>query len=96
MPALVQEATSQQQLELHALVETSSVPIDAVEEAAAYQVLLTDFGLTQNEVAERVGRSRVAIANHVRLLRLPERAKELLATGALSEGHARALLQLAR
>jgi ParB family chromosome partitioning protein len=55
---------------------------------------MSDFTLNQQEVADRVGKSRVAIANTLRLLRLPERVKALLADGSLSEGHARALLGL--
>ncbi len=94
VPALLQEATPQQLLELALVENIQRSDLNPLEEAAAYQALLTDFGLTQAEVAERVGRSRVAVANHVRLLRLPDQAKELLASGALSEGHARALLSL--
>jgi ParB family chromosome partitioning protein len=94
VPALLQEATPQQLLELALVENIQRSDLSPLEEAAAYQTLLTDFGLTQNEVAERVGRSRVAVANHIRLLRLPDPVKELLAGGALSEGHARALLSL--
>ncbi len=94
VPALLQEATPQQLLELALVENIQRSDLSPLEEAAAYQTLLTDFGLTQNEVAERVGRSRVAVANHIRLLRLPDPIKELLAGGALSEGHARALLSL--
>ena len=62
-----------------------------LEEAAAYQ-LLVERGLTQEQVATRVGRSRVAVANRLRLLSLPAEARNLLMSGALTEGHARALL----
>jgi ParB family chromosome partitioning protein len=78
-----------------ALVENiQRADLNPLEEAAAYQSLMQEFGLSQQEVAERVGRSRAAVANIVRLLRLPERVKTLLAENALSEGHARALLSL--
>ena len=63
-----------------------------LEEAAAYQQLIEDFGLTQEEVAQRVGKSRSAVANTLRLLQLPPSIQRLLAEGQLSAGHARALL----
>jgi ParB family transcriptional regulator, chromosome partitioning protein len=61
----------------------------------AFQTLMTEFGLSQHQVADRVGKSRVAVANTLRLLHLPDQVKSLLAEGVLSEGHARALLGLA-
>jgi ParB family chromosome partitioning protein len=94
VPALLKEATPQQLLELALVENIQRADLNALEEAAAYQSLMSEFGLTQAEVAQRVGRSRVAVANVVRLLRLPDRIKELLAKGALSEGHGRALLGL--
>jgi ParB family chromosome partitioning protein len=63
-----------------------------LEEAAAYQQLLEDFGLTHDQLAERVGRSRSAITNTIRLLGLPPAVQQLVADGQLSAGHARALL----
>ncbi|MCS7041154.1 MAG: ParB/RepB/Spo0J family partition protein, partial [Anaerolineae bacterium] len=64
------------------------------EEAAAYETLMNEFGLTQEQVAERVSKSRAAVANIVRLLKLPEPVKHLLSEGQIHEGHARALLGL--
>jgi ParB family transcriptional regulator, chromosome partitioning protein len=95
VPALIKEATPQQLLELALVENIQRADLNALEEAAAYHSLMTEFALTQQEVAERVGKSRVAVANAVRLLRLPEQVKILLAQGVLSEGHARALLALA-
>lgn len=94
VPAIVKEATSQQLLELALVENIQRADLNVLEEATAYQALMAEFDLTQAQVAERVGRSRVAVANIVRLLRLPDRIKELLAAGTLSEGHARALLSL--
>jgi ParB family chromosome partitioning protein len=94
VPALVKEATSQQILELALVENVQRADLNPLEEAAAYQALIAEFGLTQGEVAGRVGKSRAAVANVVRLLRLPEPVKALLAEGTLSEGHARALLAL--
>src|SRR5690606_37584123 len=66
--------------------------LNPLEEAAAYQQLIEDFELTQEQVAQRVGRSRSAVANTLRLLQLPPSVQKLLSDGQLSAGHARALL----
>ncbi len=68
--------------------------LSPLDEAHAYRRLVEEFGLTQTQVAERVGRDRSTIANTIRLLGLPEPVRELLATGRISAGHARALLGL--
>jgi len=68
--------------------------LNPLEEAGAYRQLMDEFGLTQEEVAEQVGKSRTAVANTVRLLRLPDDVQEALAAERISEGHARALLAL--
>ncbi len=94
VPAVVREASSQEQLELALVENLQRSDLNALEEAAAYHSLVSDFGLTQEAVAARVGRSRVAVANILRLLRLTGPVKELLLSGALTEGHARALLGL--
>ena len=94
IPVLVKEATPQQLLELALVENIQRADLNALEEAAAYQSLIAEFGLSQHQVADRVGKSRVAVANILRLLRLPDQVKTLLADGALTEGHARALLGL--
>jgi ParB family chromosome partitioning protein len=94
VPALIKEATPQESLELAIVENVQRADLNSLEEAAAYQSLIEEFGLTQEGVAERVGRSRVAVANILRLLRLPDEVKALLMSGKLSEGHARALLAL--
>jgi len=92
IPAVVKDATPQQMLELALVENVQRADLNPLEEAAAYRQLITEFGLTQDEVARRVGRSRSAVANSVRLLGLPASVQEALAAGQISEGHARALL----
>ena len=69
-------------------------PVKPLEEASAYHELNQAFGLTQQEIADRVGRNRVSIANALRLLRLPDFCRNMLALDKITEGHARALLGL--
>jgi ParB family chromosome partitioning protein len=94
VPAIVKEATPQQMLELALVENIQRADLNPLEEAAAYEHLSEDFGLTQQEIADRVGKNRVSIANALRLLRLPDFCKGVLASGQISEGHARALLGL--
>jgi ParB family chromosome partitioning protein len=92
IPALVREVQDVHALE-QALVENlHRQDLNALEEAAAYQQLVEDFHLTQDDVAKRVGKSRSAIANSLRLFQLPPAIQRMLADGRLSAGHARALL----
>lgn len=92
VPALVKEASPRAALELALVENLQRADLTPLEEATAYRDLVENYGLTQEQVAARVGRSRVSITNRLRLLSLPPRASALLAQGALSEGHARALL----
>ncbi len=94
VPAIVREATPQQLVELALIENVQRADLNPLEEAAAYQSLLEEFRLTQAEVAERVGKSRSAVANSVRLLNLPEGVQRALSEGTVSAGHARALLAL--
>lgn len=92
IPALVRTVQSEQSLE-QALVENlHREDLNPLEEAAAYQQLIDDFSLTQDQVATRVGKSRSAVANTIRLLQLPGAVQKLVAEGRLSAGHARAIL----
>jgi ParB family chromosome partitioning protein len=92
IPVLVQVADDAASLE-QALVENlHRVDLNALEEAAAYQQLIDEFGLTHEQVASRVGRGRATITNTLRLLQLPAGAQHALAEGTISAGHARALL----
>jgi len=95
VPAIVR-LTEDAQLLTEALVENlQRVQLNPLEEAAAYQQLLAEFGLTHDDLATRLGRSRAVISNTIRLLKLPDSVQRRLAAGVLSAGHARALLALA-
>lgn len=92
IPAIIRETTDNKML-LDALIENlHRVQLNPLEEAAAYQQLMEDFGCTQQELSKRVARSRPAITNTLRLLRLPASVQPKVASGVLSAGHARALL----
>jgi ParB family chromosome partitioning protein len=92
IPALVKEASPESALELALVENLQRADLTPLEEANAYRELVDSFSLTHEQVAARVGRSRVAVTNRIRLLALPSRTRELLAQGAITEGHARALL----
>ena len=94
VPVVVKEATPQQSLELALVENIQRADLNALEEAQAYQQLVEEFGLTQERVSARVGKSRVAVTNTLRLLRLPDDAKAALMSGEITEGHARAILAL--
>jgi len=94
VPVIVKEATPQQALELALVENIQRADLSPLEEAAAFRQLVDEFGLTQEQVADRVGKSRVAVTNTLRLLRLPPEIKQALADGRIHEGHARALLAL--
>jgi ParB family chromosome partitioning protein len=94
VPAVVREATAAATLELALVENVQRADLNAVEEAEAYGRLMQEFGLTQQQVADRVGRSRAAVANTVRLLSLPETLKRAVIEERISEGHARAILGL--
>jgi ParB family chromosome partitioning protein len=92
IPALVRATEDWERLDLALAENMARVDLNPVEEARACAMLVDDLGLTKQEVGRRVGRSRVAISNLIRLLELPEEALELIERGELSEGHGRALL----
>ncbi len=94
VPAIVREYSDREMLELALIENLQREELNAVEEARAYRRLIDEFGLTQEQVAERVGKSRVAVTNSLRLLRLSDRLLGWLDDGSLSAGHARALLGL--
>ncbi len=92
IPAIVRVTDDVSSLE-QALVENlHRQDLNALEEAAAYQQLIEDFGLTQDQVAKRVGKSRSAVANQLRLFQLPPSVQKLVGEGLISAGHAKALL----
>lgn len=92
IPALVRGADDLSSLETAVVENLHRQDLNALEEAAAYQQLIEDFSLTQDEVAKRVGRSRSAVANTIRLLQLPPTVQRLVVEDQISAGHARALL----
>ncbi len=94
IPALVKDATPQEMLELALVENVVRSDLSPLEEAVAYRQLIDEFGLTQLDVAQRVGRSRVSVTNTLRLLFAPDAVKRALQEGRVSEGHARALLSL--
>jgi ParB family chromosome partitioning protein len=94
VPALVREATDREAFELALVENIQRADLNAIEEAEAYEVLASDHGLTQEEIAARVGKERSTVANALRLLKLPEEVRDTVRTGQLDMGHARALLGL--
>lgn len=94
VPVLVRQATDQQRLELAIIENVQRSDLSALEQAEAYRQLAEDFDLSHEEIAARVGKSRVAVTNTLRLFKLPDVVKNALIEGRISEGHARALLAL--
>ena len=94
IPAIVRDATDAESLELALVENLLREDLNPIETAQAYQKLLAEFGWTQEELAQRIGKDRTSIANALRLLRLPEEIQADLRGGRLTMGHARALLAL--
>ncbi len=92
IPAIIRDSDDLASLETAVVENLHRQDLNALEEAAAYQQLIEDFAFTQDQVASRVGRSRSAVANTIRLLHLPAPVQRLVIEGQLSAGHARALL----
>ncbi len=92
IPAIVRTCSDDELLALALIENLQREDLNPLEEAQAYKVLVERFGLTQEVIAEKVGKSRAAIANTLRLLGLPEPIKQALRDGTITEGHARALL----
>lgn len=94
VPAVVIQADDRKAKELALIENLQRQDLNSVEEALGYQSLMDEFGLTQEETAQRVGKSRSAVANSLRLLGLEEKVLEMLRTGAITAGHAKAILML--
>lgn len=94
IPAVIRETADENMLRDALLENLHRSDLNPLEEASAYQQLLEDFGITQEELANRIGRSRPKITNSIRLLRLPAEVQRKVAAGVLSAGHARALLAI--
>ena len=94
VPAIIREATDQEFVELALIENVQRADLGPLETAEAYRQLAEDFGLSHEEIATRVGKNRSTITNTLRLINLPDEAKGAIASGKISEGHARALLSL--
>lgn len=94
VPVVIKDITPGQMLEIALIENIQRHDLNALEEAQAYQQLMHELALTHEQVATRVGKSRSAISNTMRLLELPDRGQQLLIEGKISEGHARAILGL--
>lgn len=94
IPAVIKNTADEDMLRDALLENLHRANLNPLEEASAYQQLLSDFGITQEQLAERIGRSRPQITNTIRLLRLPASVQQRVAAGVLSAGHARAILSV--
>ena len=94
VPVIIRELSESETMELALIENLQRENLTPLEEAMGYEVLMNEHGFTQDEVSKSVGKSRPAIANALRLLKLPEGVKELLKENKISAGHARALLSL--
>jgi ParB family chromosome partitioning protein len=94
IPAIVRDIPDERLLEFALIENIQRENLNPIDEARAYQGLIEQLGLTQQTVADRVGKDRATVANYMRLLNLPDEVRSMVATGKLSPGHARALLSL--
>lgn len=94
IPAVVKDTANEDMLRDALLENLHRSNLNPLEEASAYQQLLADFGITQDQLAQRIGRSRPQITNTIRLLKLPEAVQKRVAAGVLTAGHARAILSV--
>jgi ParB family chromosome partitioning protein len=94
VPAIIKGATPQQMLELALVENVQRADLNALEEAEAYRQLIQEFELTQEQVAQKVGKDRTTVSNALRLLKMPDALKEAVLNDRISEGHARALMQI--
>lgn len=94
IPAVIRDTKDADMLRDALLENLHRANLNALEEASAYQQLLSDFGITQDELAKRIGRSRPQVTNTLRLLKLPIKVQQRVAAGVLSAGHARAILSV--
>ena len=94
VPVIVKEYTKQEAVEISLIENIQRENLNPIEEAMAYKRLLTEFSLKQDEIAERVSKSRVAVTNSMRLLKLSEKVQQMVVDEKISTGHARALLAI--
>ena len=94
IPAVVKEAGEEDLMELALIENIQREDLNPVDEARAYRTLVSEFSLTQDELATKVGRDRSSVANSLRILKLPDTVLDMIRSGAISSGHGRALLSL--
>lgn len=94
VPVIIRELSSKQVMEIALIENLQREDLNPIEEAEAYEKLINDFGMTQEEISKTVGRSRPAIANSIRLLSLQDKLRSFVINGDISSGHARALLSI--
>jgi len=94
IPAIVQDASDREMIELALIENIQRDDLSAIEEAKAYEIMASHFSMTQADIADRVGRSRSAVTNTLRLLSLPSEIQDMVVKGLLSMGHARCLIPL--
>lgn len=94
IPSVIMDLTEKQILEISLIENIQREDLNSIEEAIAYKKLITDFDLTQEQLSKRIGKSRVAITNTMRLLNLSEDVQQYIIEGVISEGHGRALLAI--
>ncbi len=94
IPVVIMDVTPQAMLELAIVENIARADLGALEEAVAFRQLIDEFGLSQQQVADRVGRSRASVANTIRLLGAPDQVRDALVAEQVTEGHARAILGL--
>ncbi len=94
VPVIIRKATPRENLELAIIENVQRSDLNAIERAVAYQKLMEEYNLSQQEMASRVGKSRESVANLIRLLNLPQEIKDAVSGGKINEGHARAILMV--
>jgi len=94
VPAIIRTATEQQKLELALVENVQRKDLNPIEEAFSFQKLITEFNLTQDRVADRIGKDRSWVSNHLRLFKLPKEIQDALAIEKITMGHAKAILAL--
>ncbi len=94
VPVILQDVSNREVLELALVENLQREDLNPIEEATAYEHLIEEFGLTHEEISKRIGKERATITNRLRLLKLPEEARQALIEGRITAGHARALLGL--
>ena len=95
IPAIVKDCSNLEVMELALIENLQREDLNSIEEAMAYKSLIEEYSMTQEEISKRIGKSRPAIANSLRLLQLPQEIKDMISDGKISQGHARALLAIA-